>query len=157
MKQSIRWILFYVYWFALPTISTFLFFNEGLILGLILLFLEIILSLIALTNESNKKLILFLNPKLPKRVVDDFGVYYIKILNGYYRLYQDKGLYLKEISNYDVDHITNQEDLLDYIKMTLNNLNKDSIIEKSKKDILEKWDGYLTTESKRDHKIKQII
>jgi hypothetical protein len=157
MRQKIKYFLKFLYFLLISLFAFLSYHNTIFLIGD-----TVLLSLIFF--ETNEKIFtVIFSAKLDKRIVHESGEYYIKYspkMKKYY-IYKDHIFYKYYLEDFDEWRIDNQKDLLTRVKGSLDErykgiLSKINRIKKQKK-IMEEWDGYTSSDIKRDDKIKQVI
>lgn len=120
--------------------------------------LIIFLLMMFFQNVDDIKIVIF-SPELDKKVIHECGIYYVYHSNTKkeYILYKDYIIFKLKIYSFDSEYIYNGGDINKRIKDKLDYLYAKELEVLKKGKILDEWDGYTSTEVRRDHKISEII
>lgn len=168
MRQFIKYVISMIY-FPLITLSFYLTFNTSLpyhslwyIASDVFFLLFLILSIV---NTDDLQFTIT-RPKLHKKVFHEAGKYYIfyNSTQSKYILYRDWIVFREEIytmSGSEIEDTRNNETpqirLSKKIKERLDNIYSERLIDIKRKDLINKWDGYTSDQSRRDDKIGKLI
>jgi len=128
-----------------------------ILFGLIALVLFLILFGLFTQASDTKKYFLGFYPTLPKEFFYLDKIFYIKFSreNDKYILYKKNNIFsIEEMERFSTFY---GNKLFTEIKKHIDGKYQIELSIKMKSDVIEKWDGYLTTVDKRDDKIGKIL